>query len=353
MRELLRRLVLAAGLAGAIILFWTTVPALVLVAPVDFAAEMARKYPAKPGRPPLGALEMGQELIRRTTQPGSLQEYIHRVTENRLLEVAGPDWEKFFGDLQQESAGPWGARYLAAKKAFVFRWEETPLAALRPQISRMSQTWTVNYLVLKSGSQPSYLEVRSGYGFEPKNIGAPAAMVFPWRQYSWLALVAGGLGFILLGRRERPPDGINPHYPGSSLGLDVLGYLFFTLFFAIPFWVADPTQEMWSADLGVTVLSWLAATGALSLIVWSASNASLAIRLEPDGLVVTRLGGSRRLRWDEIVRVEPLLLGGIASGLILVARDGRSLRLPWHNLANFEKLTAALKTRGIPFPSEF
>ena len=67
--------------------------------------------------------------------------------------------------------------------AYVFRWDETPLAALRDRIEAMSRTWTVNYLVLRSDSAPHYLEVKYGYGFEPKKVGAPASLVFPWPSY--------------------------------------------------------------------------------------------------------------------------------------------------------------------------
>ena len=82
--ELVRRLMLAGGIAGFFALALTTVPALVLVAPVDFAAEMAREYRIKPGPRPMGVMELGEELIQRTTKPGSLQEYIERRAEHRL-----------------------------------------------------------------------------------------------------------------------------------------------------------------------------------------------------------------------------------------------------------------------------
>lgn|GEM_PF-5937405 len=79
------------------------------------------------------------------------------------------------------------------------------------------------------------------------------------------------------------------------------GLLWFWLFFAIPFRVCDPTQAMWGPDLGITLLCWLAAAGALSLVVVAAVNASGIIRVEPGRLVISRLFGSRTLdcrRWS-------------------------------------------------------
>ena len=114
-------------------------------------------------------------------------------------------------------------------------------------------------------------------------------LVFPWRRYCWVPLLAGLAGFALL-RSRRPQAGeIYHNYLGSGLPLDICGFFFFTLFFAIPFWVSDPTRQMWTEDLGVTILCWLAALGALSLVVWAAWNASFAIRVEPGRLVIARL----------------------------------------------------------------
>ena len=309
MLELIRRLILLAGIAGCLILAFTTVPALVMVVPVDFAAQMAEKYRPKPGPRLMGVMELAAEYLRKNTKPGSLQEYIDRQTEHRLIEVDGKNWEKFFQDVSNGSASPYAHRFLPQKKAYVFLWEETPLATLKNRLEQMSRTWTVNYLVLKDAPVTSYLEVRYGYGFEPGNSGAPASLVFPWRRHGWIPLLTGVAGFALLRRRKSPDKEIYCNYLGSCLPLDVCGFLFFTLFFAIPFWVSDPTQQMWAEDLGVTVLCWLAALGALSFTIWAARNASYAIRIEPGQLVISTLFGSRRLNVGEIAAAQPLLEG--------------------------------------------
>lgn len=351
MLELVRRLMLAGGIAGFFALALTTVPALVLVAPVDFAAEMAREYRVKPGPRLKGVMELAEEYIRQTTKPASLQEYIDRKTEHRLIQVGGVDWEKFFRAVGQGAASPYALRRVGERGAYVFRWEETPLATLKDRIEAMSRTWTVNYLVLGPDSLPQYLEVRYGYGFEPKKVGAPASLVFPWRSYCWIPLLLGAAGFALLRRRRPGTEIIYPNYLSSGLALDVIGLLLFSLFFAIPFWVSDPTQEMWGQDLGVTLWCWLAAAGALSLVVVAAVNASRAIRCEPGRLVVSRLFGSRTLDLVEITAATPLLVDGIEAGLILELRDHSRVKLPWDNLVNYQLLLEALSNAGIKVQS--
>ena len=351
MRELVRRLMLAGGIAGFFTLALTTVPALVLVAPVDFAADMAREYRIKPEPRLKGVMELGEELIKKTTKPASLQEYVERKTEHRLIPVGGEAWERFFRAVGQGSASPYVRRQVGKRGAYVFRWEETPLATLKDRIEEMSRTWTVNYLVLGRGPSPQYLEVRYGYGYEPKKVGAPASLVFPWRGYCWMPLLLGMAGFALLRRRGPRAEVIYQNYLGSGLSLDVCGFLFFSLFFVIPFWVCDPTQQMWRQDWGVTLWCWLAAAGSLGLVVAAAINASLIIRFEPGRLIISRLLGTRSLDLGEIIAATPLFVGGIESGLILELRDHSRIELPWDNLVNYQLLEEALRHAAIEVQS--
>ena len=347
MIELIRRLALAGGIAGFFILALTTVPALVLVAPVDFAAEMEQEYRVKPGPRLKGVMELAEEFIQKTTKPASLQEYIDRKTENRLIKLGGEDWEAFFRVISQGASSPYASRRVGKRGAYVFRWEETPLATLRDRIEAMSRISTINYLVLERGPGPQYLAVRYGYGYEPREIGAPASLVFPWRSYCWMPLLAGAAGFALLRRRGLRDEVIYKNYLGSGLALDICGFLFFALFFALPLWVSDPTRQMWGEDWGVTLWSWLAATGALALVVAAAINASFVIRFAPGRLIISRLFGSRSLNLEEIVGAAPLLVGGIESGLVLELRDHSRIKLPWDNLVNYPLLLGALGQAGI------
>jgi hypothetical protein len=166
-----------------------------------------------------------------------------------------------------------------------------------------------------------------------------------------MPLLAGVAGFALLRRRQNPDKEIHYNCLGSCLPLDVCGFLFFTFFFAIPFLISDPTQQMWAEYLGVTVLCWLAALGALCLTIWAARNASYAIRIEPGQLVISTLFGSRCLNVGEIAAARPLLEGDIESGIILELRDQSRIKLPWSNLVNYTLLLETLRQLGIQVQS--
>jgi hypothetical protein len=346
MLELIRRLLLAGGIAGFFVLALSTTPALVLVAPVDFAADMAREYRVKSGPRFMGVMELAKEFIQKATKPASLQAYIDRKTEHRLIRVSGDNWEAFFQALDLGVSSPYAHRQVKKGGAYAFRWDETPLATLQDRIEAMSKTWTVNYLVLTRGTASQYLEVRYGYGFEPRQVGAPTSLVFPWRRFCWLPPLLGVAGFALLRRRQPPGEMIYKNYLGSCLPLDICGFLFFALFFAIPLWISDPTQRMWGDNFGVALLCWLAAAGALALVVAAAANASFAIRFGPGQVYIARLFGSRSLQLAEIVAAIPLQVGGIKSGLILELKDQSLIKVPWTNLVNYHLLQEALRQAG-------
>jgi hypothetical protein len=154
-------------------------------------------------------------------------------------------------------------------------------------------------------------------------------------------------GFALLRHRGPREAIIYQNYLGRGLPLDGCGFLFFSLFFAIPLWVCDPTQQMWGDDLGMTLMCWLAAAGSLGLVVAAAVNASFVIRFEPGRLVISRLFGSGSVDLGDILAATPLLAGGIDAGLILELRDHSRIKLPWDNLVNYQLLLTALSNAGV------
>ncbi len=66
MPGLIRRRHTPAGIAGCLALAFTTVPSLVMVAPVHFAAQMAEKYRPKTGPRLMGVMELAEEYLRKT-----------------------------------------------------------------------------------------------------------------------------------------------------------------------------------------------------------------------------------------------------------------------------------------------
>lgn len=103
--------------------------------------------------------------------------------------------------------------------------------------------------------------------------------------------------------------------------------------------------------MGMTLLCWLAAVGALGLVVAAACNTSFAIRFGPGQMVISRLLGSRTLNLGEIIAAAPLLVGGIESGIVLEMQDHCRVKIPWSNLVNYQLLLEALRNAGIQVQS--
>jgi hypothetical protein len=130
-----------------------------------------------------------------------------------------------------------------------------------------------------------------------------------------------------------------------------VGFGFFVLFFAIPFRVADPTRDLWGADLGVTIWCWLAAAAALILPVWAARNASFALTCAQGQLTVQGLWGRETFPLSAITAVATLRIGGIDAGIVLEFPGRPPLQLPWDNVINYPALLQALQEAGLHLPA--
>ena len=196
------------------------------------------------------------------------------------------------------------------------------MGALKDRIEAMSRTSTINYLVLGPGccdrttwQSDMAMATSPGKWALPLPWSSPGAVTAGCRSLSaWPSVPSSGAG-------GPGTEVIYTNYLGSGLALDVFGFLFFSLVLCHPAVGQRPYPGNVGADLGVTLWSWLAATGALGLVVVAAINANGAIRLDPGRLIISRLLGSRTLDLGEIAAAAPLLVGGIESGLVLELRD--------------------------------
>ena len=84
--EIVRRVVACLCLAGAAVTFLTPAPALIKVAPVDFAERQKRELFADERRLPLA-------------------NYIANETKERLVSVQGSEWQTFFEAVSATTSG--------------------------------------------------------------------------------------------------------------------------------------------------------------------------------------------------------------------------------------------------------
>ena len=86
MIEIVRRVVACLCLAGAAVTFLTPAPALIKVAPVDFADRQKRELFADDRRLPLA-------------------DYIAKETKERLVSVQGSEWQTLFEAVSATTSG--------------------------------------------------------------------------------------------------------------------------------------------------------------------------------------------------------------------------------------------------------
>lgn len=324
--ELARRAGLAAGLAVFLWQFFATPPVLVQVKRADFAGEYERRY--KRRDLPLGVMERGMNLLRRMTDPGSLEGFIATQTENRLIEAAGPRWSGLYRSLPE--GGVWYAP------------DQPPVAALMPEIETVFRRaqWTVLYAAAPGG----YLEFR--YQTRPKESKAPTALIYPSRNASWPWL-AGALAIYCLLPWPRRGAGLVVFDRLPLVVLDGLAALFGGGLFTIPLYAAHTTEELLREDLGFAVTLWCLAGLFAVLMLWTARRAAYRVRVARTGIRVEGMAGAAEFGYGDLKGAGYALLDGIRTGIFLRRRDGARAVLDWANLLGFETVLEALRAARV------
>jgi len=296
-----------------------------------------------------GAIERARALMRETSMPASLEQYVARKTEAIRIDVAGEEWERFFRQVGESVGGE--APIADSKRAaggFVFYGtDEPPLTAVPDRIRQIygSRQSLVSYLALGPEGSRRYLEV--WYETQPRDLQqSPRSLLYPKRRQSWWFLAGGLLLYALIPWPGRGDNTIGYDRVGGVLGLDFLGVVAASLFFGIPLYAADSASAVFGEGLGLTVFLWLVALGGVGLVVWAARNAAFRLTLLPGGLRLSRIFGSRDYSLADLANLSYLKADGARTGLLLEWRDSSALRLKWDELLHFERLLEHLKGAG-------
>ena len=178
---------------AALAAWLTPAPALIRVAPVDFA-------------------EMQKRELLWDTRRLPLATYIAGETKDRLISVQGTEWQTFFQAVGDTTSGrapnaDWNARTgrgSAYGSSVYFRPDEAPLSGVT---GRLNPNVTFAYLGFTDASSARYL----GLTYQtPRWMldAAPGDLAFPWRPLGlWLAL-AGTAIYVLLPRPRHPDDAL-------------------------------------------------------------------------------------------------------------------------------------------------
>jgi hypothetical protein len=111
----------------------------------------------------------------------------------------------------------------------------------------------------------------------------------------------------------------------------------------VPLWATDTTAEALGEEFGLTVFFGLLALLALPAFISAARKAAFSIAAQPDGLVLTSVGGRRTVRLGEIVSVDDLIVGKLRSGVVLRLVNNDAIKLDWTDLERFEVVLGVVR----------
>ena len=237
------------------------------------------------------------------------KEYVESITRGKLIEVEGTEWNQFFGKIKN-----YGTNHELDEnkskngKSFYFKYNEKPLEQIK---QRFNTSGEEVYLKLKSDSTVYLRVFYRNYSFDYflVNTFSEIKIFYPYRKYAFLFAILGLILYIIFPFRKHEDNEIYFGYLGLTL-IDVLSFLFFSIFFIIPFYVTGSSQTTLVNPL--VLLFWLPAVLLVYLIVDTAKKASFSITIENETFIVTTYKGTITYNVSEIesvaaVRIKPPL----------------------------------------------
>jgi hypothetical protein len=251
--ELIRRLALVAGACTCLWLAFWTPSLLVKVVRADFPKEYERKYGERKG-PVMGVMGLGREFIRKNTNPGSVEYYARRTTEKYLLKASGQRWVDLYRNVE--------------KQPVFLHTGDPAIAELMPQIEDVYRRSTrlSSYLQVPSEGALAFLEVE--YVNRPRESKADSSLIYPKRSSSWIWLAGGILVYFILPWPKRSAPSLTNDRTSITI-IDVLGTVFAAIFFGIPLYAVQFTEEVLGAEIGITIFSWCVALSGIGILIWS------------------------------------------------------------------------------------
>jgi len=355
------------------------------VRPVDFQeeqADLARGYMG------MGVLTEDERRLARLP----LEQFVAEVITGRNVVVAGEQWQRFYTGVAATLGGSppdrdWSRRAGEYGGRVFFRGGEPDIRGLEPAWQNVRPG--EEYFLRLPGKPERWLAVwtyrldESDFGFGSVATPVPAAVLYPYRVWSWGLLATAALLYLLLPWPQRRPELIAYARWRLLLG-DLLGYLLGGMFFTMPFFIiANTRMVLYPYGFFAAIFWLLAALGGLAL-AFNGWYAGLQWELLPDRL--------RRFTWwrveeypfAEMLRIEPctwqpprwlkglawgsailsrrpqaagtaLILSGTEyQGMRIVNRDGRTLdfwltdQLGGITMPGWERIPAALERAGVP-----
>jgi hypothetical protein len=202
----------------------------------------------------MGVMGLGREFIRKNTDPGSVESYARRTTENYLLKASGQQWVDLYRNVEQQP---------------VFLHPGNPgIVELMPQVEGMYKRSTrlSSYLRVPSEGALAFLEVE--YVNRPRESKAGSSLVYPKRSSSWIWLAGGILVYLILPWPKRSTPSLTNDRASITI-IDLLGTVFAALFFGIPLYAVNFTEEVLGSEIGIAIFCWCVGLSGIGILIWS------------------------------------------------------------------------------------
>ncbi len=387
MRELVRRLALAAFVLSATALALHTPRWLMSVRPVDWSAE--RRTKINQGAAALATIsrlvgrDQSKDLSLTAETDGNIDAFIASETKERLITVTTGRWRTLHDGIDATLRGVppdkgWKSRIERdfLHRSLYFRPDESPLDEIYPSFS---DTYRFSYVRIDGHSIPLYLAVTLRDPADSTH-WAPVQLAYPYLHFApWLLLMAL-LVYGLMPWPAIPERGVYYSRLVGGVLPDLVAIMLMTPFFAIPFVVTSAN----AGGAGLFGNGW----GFLTLICWGLSLMSASMlpfaawytwyRLDvlPDGLCERTLRRRREITFSEIKEVtvsahtapawlkgmlwlaglrnmgvagQAMLLGSRSdTAFDIVLKDGGVIRLFEKGLKGHFGLIDSLRTAGVP-----
>ena len=390
MIEVLRRIILAAGVFTGLWLIGSSPAVLYRVHPIDWNAERERlQGRSDEAKRTMEKLVPGENLEGLDLAPqtrGSLQELIDKQTTGYVTQVVSPAWQGFFNGVAATASGNppspgWEARkgrFYADEELF-FRPDERPIGELNPVFT---DDTSFRYVEITGGQGKQYLGVTKVETGDAMNT-APYPLLYPGRHLGLALIAATILLYAFLPWPRVTRDSLRYSRSQSGVTPDFMAAIVGGMFFILPVLVtsansfgAGPFGEGW---IYLTLGMWLLAAIFASVWVYTARYTALSADWSDGRLRFRNLAGESVVAPEEIDHVEvaridnpklskalivisvlvswraagpALLASGPQYAVRFVLKDGRVFSFPYKTLFGTPQMVGRLRGAGVAIQPE-
>jgi hypothetical protein len=317
MFELLRRLTVMIILGAGVVTYVYVPEAIVRLNAEDPLDWYENSYAPQAK---LGAMGYAESFLRGERAMLPPAEFLAQHVEGRVKEISGPEWYTLVQTLEAAPPGNEATerdRFFAADAPLVaeaLAWMQAGQATGSKEVARTSGGRFL-YLRYAADTKPHFVSLSMVGPTGVSWHSAPVELRNPWRRIAVYLLPVAGLIYLTPPRPHKlAADALT--YPRLSIVLtDLIGFLLTTLCFAAPILIVigrgglAPLLDFGFDGFGpVTLVFWLMAILAYSMVVIAGGQAVRQVVILPDGLRDVSWRHDVTVRFDEIALVEPIVV---------------------------------------------